>query len=152
MLYAPERLKIPLAKRETAVEGVHGRPRQSGLLKALGAIVCQAMHDGMLSVRIGADPESGEPCMYYYGPVGAEEPRWWDMTPPPLSAYLQMLTWVFWLAETEPSFPTIRGKIPAVKQGRRLDLDLEIDGIYSVKISWPEQEVGRLSQRELSAE
>lgn len=106
----------------------------------LGAVIHQAMHDGMLKIRIGVDRASGEPFMKYFGPIeyDPEKQIWWDMVPPPLECYPGMLQVCVSLAELDQGFP-IKGIIPATKDWRRLNLHLAIEEMGSFEIAWDEK-------------
>ena len=111
----------------------------------LGAIVYQAMHDGMLKVRIGVDPPSGEPFMKYFGTLDYDQDKqtWWDMVPLPAECYPAMVQVCLTLAELDQSLP-IRGVIEARKGKKRLHLQVEVHEINSFEISWdPKYAIGR---------
>ena len=113
------------------------RPRPR-LRKLLGFIVCQAMHDGMLEVRIGVDRESGEAWMKYFGPIWYDERIWWDMVPPPADCYPRMLQICMSLAQLREQLP-IKGIIPAVKDRKRLRLYLSMEDMQSFQIAWDDE-------------
>ncbi|MBN4058961.1 hypothetical protein JYU10_00660 [bacterium AH-315-J04] len=110
------------------------RPR---LRRLLGAIVYQAMNDGMLKIRIGVDRASGEPWMKYFGPLddAPDKQISWDMVPPDACWYPRMLQVCLSLAELDQGLP-IEGMIPAIKQRKRLRLKFTIDTIDSFQIAW----------------
>lgn len=110
------------------------------LRKFLGAIVYQAMDDGMLKIRIGVDRAGGEPFMKYFGPLhyAPDKQIWWDMVPPPSECYPVMLQICLSVAELEPRLP-IEGVIPATKNRRRLNLRLAVEEMESFEIAWDEE-------------
>jgi len=112
----------------------------------LGSVIHQAMHDRMLKIRIGVDSVSGKPFMKYFGPRGDDADRliWWDMVPPPSQCYPGMLQLCLSLAELDQNLP-IRGVLPAIKEGKRVRLELMVNEICSFQIEWKESytELGR---------
>lgn len=108
------------------------------LRKLLGAIVCQAMHDGMLEIHIGVDRQSGESYMKYFGPIEHETDKriWWDMVAPPSRCYPKMLQICMSLvAQIRDQLP-IKGLIPAVRSRKRLTLYLTVEEMNSFRIAW----------------
>jgi len=111
------------------------------LRELLGAIVCQAMHDGMLEIHIGVDRESGESFMKYFGPIEYETDKriWWDMVAPPSRCYPKMLQICMSLvAQIRDQIP-IKGLIPAVRSGKRLTLYLTVKEMNSFRIAWDDE-------------
>lgn len=133
-LIGGSRLELDVPQR-----GVETDPGAQELDTLVGAFVYQAMHDGMLRVWIGVDRASGEPFLKYFGPLGYDPKNqiWWDMVPPPSECYPGMLQVCLTLAELDQGFP-IKGMIPAIKQGKRLRLELEVNEIDSFQIAWDE--------------
>lgn len=129
------RLKLAVFPR-----GIDFDPKGGELNLLLGAIAYQAMHDGMLKVRIGVDRASGEPFMKYFGPIDYDPNKqiWWDLVPPPSECYPAMLQVCLSVAELEPRLP-IKGVIPATKNRRRLNLRLAVEELESFEIAWDEE-------------
>ena len=119
------------------------RSDHSQLRRLLGAIVHQAMHDGMMKVRIGVDRASRGPFIKYFGPIDYDQEKqiWWDMCAPPPECYPAILQVCLSLAELEPQLP-VRGTIPAIRSRKRLTLDLEMHEINSFQIGWDERHCG----------
>ena len=108
------------------------------VLKLVGAIVYQAMWDGMLKVRIGVDSETGEAWMKYFGPVEYDEQVWWDMVPPPVEFYPKTIQDIFSVVKLE-SQVAFQGIIPAIVDGKQLDLNFAMDSLDYFQISWSEE-------------
>ncbi len=110
---------------------------QRWLKPLLGCAVHQAMQDGMIKIWMGVHRANGEPFMKYFGPLDydVEKQIWWDMVPPPLECYPEMLRMCLSLAELDQGLP-IKGMIPAIKQGKRLRLELKLNEIDSFEIAW----------------
>ncbi len=119
------------------------------LRRLLGAIVYQAMDDGMLRIRVGVSSESGAPHMSYFGPRRYLPGKriWWEMIPPPSECYPVMLQVSLSMAEVEAGLP-INGLIPAIKHGRRLNLSLAVQELSSFEIAWDEEYASNPSDEE----
>ncbi len=109
------------------------------LTRLLGAIVNQAMTDGMTRVRFGIDAPTGEPRMQYFGPVFhmASQRTWWDMTPAPPECYPALLQVCMGLAVLDSRLP-LRGTIAAVRNGERLSLSFAADSLDAFELTWSE--------------
>lgn len=105
----------------------------------VGAILCQAMHDGMTRVRMGVDSESGEPYMDYFGPVENPEyrPQWWHMFAAPAKYYPHMLQACLVSANLRLGLPMC-GKIAATKSGQPVEIAFEMDSLEGFELSWSE--------------
>ena len=129
------KLKLGIVAEEIDLD-----PRGGELDLLLGAIVYQAMHDGMLKVRVGIDRASGEPFMKYFGPLhyAADKQIWWDMVAPPSRCYPRTLQICMSLAQLQEELP-IKGIIAATKHRKRLNLHLAVEEIGSFEIAWDEK-------------
>ncbi len=133
-LHKSGRLKIvewSSGKREIALD-------ETCALRLVGAIVLQAMWDGMLKVRIGVKPKTGEAWMKYFGPEEYDDQVWWDMVPPPAEFYPKTVQDVFRLVKLESRVP-FKGVIPATVDGKHLDLNFAMESLGYFQISWSEE-------------
>ena len=82
---------------------IHPSPR---LRKLLGAIVYQAMCDGMSAVSLGIDCETGDSTMRFFGPIDYPEEKrtWWEMVAPPPACYPQLFQIALTSAELRTEF------------------------------------------------
>lgn len=110
-------------------------PDRRGLKPVLGWLVHHAMQESSTRLRLGVNRESGEAWMKFFGPRWYRQPIWWDMVPPEAYCYPTMLQVCLSLAELDQGLP-ITGMIPAIKQGKRLRLELTVDTIDSFQITW----------------
>lgn len=115
------------------------KPRPK-LRELLGLIVYQAMHDGMMKVRIGVAHESGESFMKYFGPIDYDREKqiWWDMVAPPSRCYPRMLQICLSLAQLREELP-IKGLIPAIRDRKRLNLYFTAQEMDSFEIAWDDE-------------
>ncbi len=124
------KLKVP---RRTIATG----PEGGELHILLGAIIRQAMHDGMTRIRIGIEPEENSPFMQYFGPTFYDSDRqiWWDMGPPEAECFPALFQICINFARLDATFP-ISGIIPAVKDKSKLDLHFTAHDLRSFEITW----------------
>lgn len=117
-------------------------PRSYCLL--LSYMITQAMSDGMTMVRIGIDRTTFEAYLQYYGPTGYDNPRWWDMTPPPKCVFPYILQYLMSIASVECGMP-IQGKIQVKNkhkfletEHKKLTIDICMPDLYTIELKWPE--------------
>lgn len=103
--------------------------------RLLAAILAQAMQDEMSVVRFRMTADGSALSMQYYGPADADEPAWWDMVPPPVSVYPQILQAVLESAELRPMMP-LSGHIPARRDGRPVRIDFELRDGHELTLTW----------------
>jgi hypothetical protein len=128
-------LRIPRA-------GVRVSPTSGEWDVLLGSIVLQAMHDGMLGIRVGLDLTFKEAFLKYFGPSHYEPDRrtWWDMYAPPPECYPRLLQVCFSLADLRTGFP-VSGMLPAIRGGKRFSLLFETSELASFQIMWGEGDI-----------
>jgi hypothetical protein len=133
------RKRLQIGCFDPGVEEIDAGRRELRML--LGAIVHQAMDDGMLKIQIGVDRASGEPFMRYFGVrhFTPDKRTWWDMVPPPAYCYTTMLQTCLSLAELDDDLP-LKGVIPARKDRKRLNLRLAVNEVESFEIAWDEHD------------
>lgn len=117
------------------------QPRRDGYAapnnadQLIGAIVAQAMLDGMCAVRFIADAAVDEVALRYFGPAADENPKWWDMTGPPRKMYASIVQAALSLAQLECRFP-IRGNIAIAGRPAVKTISLEMERLESFTLSW----------------
>lgn len=130
MLQFRKHLKIKPPSRETEWESSPAYVRW-----ALGWIVDHAMNNGMVGFRFGVNRETNEAWMTFQGPKWYRRPISWDMVPPPADSFPIMLQVCLTLADVETQIP-IRRTIPARKGRQHISLNLTIDTIDSIALTW----------------
>jgi hypothetical protein len=105
------------------------------LPRLLGAIVAQAMDDGMTGIRIGVAPDTGEAWMEYFGPVFGKKDESWRMVPPPESCYPALVQICVSRAELQAGLP-LTGVIPAARGREPIDLQFEMRRLDNFQVSW----------------
>lgn len=105
----------------------------------LGMIVLQAMHDGMLAIQMGVDPQTSESFLKYLGPVSYEkdESQWWDMHAPPSWCYPRFLQMVLSLAQLDKQWP-VQGVIAARDHNKRFEIQFTMQELGAFQLSWAE--------------
>jgi hypothetical protein len=109
------------------------RPRYRRLLHAL---IDLAMNDKMSRLRIGFDPETEQPFMQFYGPFYEDEPKWWEMVPPPRVGFYVMLKWC--IANSTSLLSPLAGEqaILATRNGHLLSLRFTPIESHAFEIAW----------------
>jgi hypothetical protein len=105
------------------------------LPRLLGAIVAQAMDDGMTGIRIGVAPDTGEAWMEYFGPVFGKKDESWGMVPPPEFCYPALVQICVSRAELQAGLP-LTGVIPAVRGREPISLNFEMRQVDNFQVSW----------------
>ncbi|MCO6439015.1 MAG: hypothetical protein J5J06_18125 [Phycisphaerae bacterium] len=115
------------------------RPRPR-LRELLGLLIHQAMHDGMYRIQLGVDAATKEPHLRYFGPVFYEEDKreWWEMVPAPARTYPRFLQICISLAQLSNELP-LSGVIPALYNGKRIDLSFTVPDMNSFEIAWDQR-------------
>ena len=102
------------------------------------AVLSQAMRDQMLAWWQGFDATSGGPFMRYYGPVEAEDRRWWEMTSAPAEDLVVLWQYVVGLPVLERTLPP-KGKVAVIKDGQEVTVHLEIPDACCFKFQWSDE-------------
>jgi hypothetical protein len=90
--------------------GADGRLSQGQARRFLAAILAQAIHDGMLALRLRVIREPAGVSLTYLGLDSEGKSIEWAMTPPPPATYPYLLQAALTAATLEPGFP-LRGVI-----------------------------------------
>ena len=102
------------------------------------AVLSLAMRDQMLAWWQGFDATSGGPFMRYYGPVEAEDRRWWEMTSAPAEDLVVLWQYVVGLPVLERNLPP-KGKVAVIKDGQEVTVHLEIPDACCFKFQWSDE-------------
>jgi hypothetical protein len=75
------------------VTGVSARARSdpAAIEKLLALIIAQARNDGMHEIHLGVDAQAHAPYLRYVRVAESPEAGSWDMTPPPLGTYNEIV-------------------------------------------------------------
>lgn len=101
----------------------------------LGLIIAQAFHDGMSAVKLGVDRGTQRVYLRYYGPGGAPDARWWDMTAPPADAYLGLVKAAVEVAEFASGLDP-RGTIHGQVNRQAVDVRVEFSNWEELTLAW----------------
>lgn len=101
----------------------------------MGSLVHMAMQDGATKLALGVARDTQKPWMKIFAPHWYRQPIWCDLVPPEAYCYPTMLQVCLSLAELDQGLP-IKGMIPAIKQRKRMHLELTVDTIDSFQIAW----------------
>lgn len=141
-------LKLEDAIGKTVTVSAYRSDKESARMaapKLLGAVLTQAITDGMLSVSIGADAQRGEAWLRYFGPAGAAQPQWWEMTPPPLDLYPHIVQAVIARSEFEDGVP-LRGILRARFRRSQIDVQVALEQPYELLLCWTPDVLNRFSE------
>lgn len=120
------------------------------LRELLGLLLAQAHGDRMSAMAIGADPESGTVGLRYYGPVGSESARWWEMTAPPSEVYGALVKTVVEGTVFATGWRPV-GNMHVEINGQPLRVTVELRSWYDVLLQWGNEEVATGKQPEQTA-
>ena len=115
--------------------GADGRLSRREARRFLGAMVAQAMHDGMLALHLRVSEKPAGLSLSYLGLDNEGTPTEYEMTPPPLASYPYLLQCALSLATLEPGLP-LRGMIACDGTRGARQVMLEVNAGLEMHLRW----------------
>jgi hypothetical protein len=103
-------------------------------VQLIGAILAQAVTDGMSAVELTANPDSSEIVMRYSSGDGGKEETW-EMRAPPAEIYARLIGTIIRITRFESGVRPV-GEIRSRINRYPLLAKVELRSWYSVRISW----------------
>lgn len=134
-------MRRPALKVSGLREGVEIDRNRRGNQFMLAWLIQHAMNNGCIGLRLGVCHTSTESWSWlnYLGPHWYRQPTWIRIVPPDTENYPILFQVCLSLAELELGCLPIRGKVPAIRDGRRTALDLEISELATFQLTWDKE-------------
>jgi hypothetical protein len=130
----PNALRIPHPKPGIrAIIEAHSPPSPRQIRRLLGAMVSQAMLDGMVTIRFSVN-NTGQFEVFYRSP-STQLDNQWQMTAPPSDVYPFLLKEVLSMAALDSHMP-LSGRIEATVASRPVTLMFACADVRCFEISW----------------
>jgi hypothetical protein len=113
----------------------HAREQPEVFLRLLGLLLIQAHRDGMQAIDLSARPDGDGVTLRYEGRTADGEGGVWDMSPPPAEAYAGLVRAIVSTCTFDAGVRP-RGVIHAKLNGAPVDVRVELDGWYHVRLTF----------------